>query len=281
MSELTQNKAIRCFDGWQYVYQHHSQTTNCDMEFAVYVPPQAETRDALPVIYFLSGLTCSWENFASKAGAQRYAAEYGAILVAPDTSPRGVDIEGEDESYDFGSGAGFYVDALKQPWAQHYCMYSYVTDELPALITKNFPADSERQSIMGHSMGGHGALVCALHNPGLFKAVSAFAPVVNPVDVPWGKKAFHGYLGEDREYWAQYDATRLVSADKWPRPILIDQGGDDQFLGEQLQPEIFRQACDSAGVDITLNWREGYDHSYYFIASFIGDHIAWHLHEES
>lgn len=278
MTELTQLEAHRCFGGWQYVYRHPSPTLACDMELAVYVPPQAEARDGLPVIYFLSGLTCTWENFAAKAGAQRYAAEYGAILVAPDTSPRGVDIEGEDDSYDFGSGASFYVDALRQPWVRHYCMYSYIVDELPALIGRNFPVNDERQSLMGHSMGGHGALVCALRNPGLYKAVSAFAPVVNPVDVPWGQKAFSGYLGEDRELWAQYDATRLVGQNKWPRPILIDQGTDDPFLGEQLQPDIFRDACQSAGVDLTLSWREGYDHSYYFIASFIGDHIAWHLH---
>lgn len=277
MTNLKQKKAIRCFGGWQYVYEHHSQALDCPMEFAVYVPPQAETNKPLPVLYFLSGLTCTWENFAAKAGAQRYAAEHGVVLVAPDTSPRGVNLPGEDDSYDFGSGAGFYVDATKEPWARHYNMYSYVTDELPTLMAGNFTIDKDRQGIMGHSMGGHGALVCAMQNPELFQSVSAFAPIVNPMDVPWGQKAFTGYLGETQKKWAAYDATRLVDAGSWSRPVLIDQGTDDQFLGEQLQPEVFAKSCKQAGIDLTLNWRDGYDHSYYFIASFIGEHIAWHM----
>lgn len=245
------------------------------MRLAVYRPPQAES-GAVPVLYWLSGLTCTEENFTFKAGAQRYAAEYGVMLVAPDTSPRGVGLPGEDDAYDFGSGAGFYVDATEAPWSAHYRMYSYVTDELPQLILANFPGDAARQGVFGHSMGGHGALVCALRNPDLFKSVSAFAPIVAPTRVPWGEKALTGYLGADRASWRFYDACELIRDGATAPDILVDQGTADGFLEEQLRPELLREACEAAGQPLTLRMQDGYDHSYYFIASFVGDHIAHH-----
>jgi S-formylglutathione hydrolase len=265
----------RCFGGVQGVYSHAAAQTACTMRFSVYRPPQAET-GPVPVLYWLSGLTCTEENFTVKAGAQRYAAEYGVMVVAPDTSPRGVDIPSEDESYDFGSGAGFYVDATEAPWSAHYRMYSYVTAELPGLILENFPGDAARQGIFGHSMGGHGALVCALRNPDLYKSVSAFAPIVAPTQVPWGRKAFAGYLGPDETGWRQYDACELIRAGARTPEILVDQGTADGFLAEQLKPELLREVCEAAGQPLHLRMQEGYDHSYYFIASFIGDHIAHH-----
>ena len=275
MSGIEELQSHKCFGGWQKVFAHDSKSTACDMEFAVFVPPATEHQKC-PVLYWLSGLTCTWENFVAKAGAQRAASEYGIILVAPDTSPRGVDIQGQDESYDFGSGAGFYLDATENPWSKHYHMYSYVTQELPEIIEHHFPIDPDKQGIFGHSMGGHGALVAALKNPDFYKSVSAFAPIVNPADVPWGQKAFSGYLGQDSQKWNTYDASSLTAQSGWDRPILIDQGTDDNFLYEQLQPEVFEKACAIAGIDLTLNMREGYDHSYYFIASFIEGHIKWH-----
>jgi len=265
-----------CFGGQQQVWKHRSAALDCDMEVAVYLPPQAAAGGPLPVLYYLSGLTCTWENMVTKAGAQRYAAEHGLILVAPDTSPRGVNIPGENESYDFGSGAGFYVDATQAPWSKHYRMYSYVTMELPDLIAGHFPIDASRIGITGHSMGGHGALVCALRNPARYRSVSAFSPIVAPSQVPWGQKAFTGYLGTATDQWQPYDATALAATTAWTNPILIDQGTADEFLESQLKPQLFASACAKAGIPVTLRLQQHYDHSYYFIQSFIGEHIAWH-----
>jgi len=262
-----------CFGGWQDVYEHASDTLDCTMRFAVYLPPQAE-RARLPVLYWLSGLTCNEQNFITKAGAQRYAAEHGVILVAPDTSPRGDDVPDAD-GYDLGKGAGFYVDATQQPWAAHYRMYDYVVRELPALIEANFPATDAR-SISGHSMGGHGALVIALRNPGRYRSVSAFSPIVAPSQVPWGEKALGAYLGDDRSAWAQYDATALIADAPERLALLVEQGEADEFLEGQLRPHLLRAACEAAGHPLELRMRPGYDHSYYFIASFIGEHIAHH-----
>ncbi len=265
-----------CFGGTQGVYWHASQQLDCDMRFAVFVPPQAES-EPRPVVWWLSGLTCTEENFTVKAGAQRMAAELGLVIVAPDTSPRGVNIPGEDDAYDFGSGAGFYVDATVEPWAKHYQMYSYITGELPALIFKHFPARADRQGIMGHSMGGHGALTIALKNPETYATVSAFAPIVAPSQVPWGQKALAAYLGDDPAAWADYDATALVTSGKThPSTILIDQGTADNFLEEQLRPELFVDACQAAGQHVDLRLQPHYDHSYFFIASFIDDHLRHH-----
>ncbi|RPD85478.1 S-formylglutathione hydrolase [Luteimonas sp. 100069] len=262
-----------CFGGWQDVYEHASDTLDCTMRFAVYLPPQAE-RARLPVLYWLSGLTCNEQNFITKAGAQRYAAEHGVILVAPDTSPRGDDVPDAD-GYDLGKGAGFYVDATQQPWATHYRMYDYVVRELPALIEANFPVTDAR-GISGHSMGGHGALVIALRNPGRYRSVSAFSPIVAPSQVPWGEKALGAYLGDDRSAWAQYDATALIADAPERLALLIEQGEADEFLEGQLKPQVLRAACEAAGHPLELRMRPGYDHSYYFIASFIGEHIAHH-----
>jgi S-formylglutathione hydrolase len=272
---LTTLKQHRCFGGIQGVYRHESSATRCAMEFAVYQPPQAERRK-VPVLYWLSGLTCTWANFTEKAGAQRHAAEHGLIVVAPDTSPRGVNLPGEDDAYDFGSGAGFYVDATQEPWAQHYRMYSYATKELPALIEASFPVDRARQGIFGHSMGGHGALVCALRNPERYRSLSAFAPIAAPMRAPWGEKAFSGYLGDDREAWREYDATELAARADWRTEVLVDQGTADDFLDEQLKPQLLQEAFRSAGIPLTLRSQAGYDHSYYFMASFMADHIAHH-----
>ena len=265
----------QCYEGSVGFYQHHSQACNSEMRFSIYQPPQAKSR-RVPVLYFLSGLTCTEENFMAKAGAQRFAAECGVAIVAPDTSPRHAGIAGEDDDWDFGTGAGFYVDATEHPWRSHYNTYSYVTDELPALIATNFPVQSERQGIFGHSMGGHGALVCALRNPDRYRSVSAFAPIAAPMQCPWGQKAFAGYLGENREKWRAYDASELVLESKFHSPILIDVGTSDRFRQEQLKPEIFEQACAKVGQPLMLRQREGYDHSYYFITTFIEEHIRYH-----
>jgi len=259
--------------GWQDVYRHTSQVLGCDMNVAVYLPPQAATQP-LPVLYWLSGLTCNEQNFITKAGAQRYAAEHGVILVVPDTSPRGDDVA-DAEGYDLGKGAGFYLNATEQPWAAHYRMYDYVVEELPALIDAQFQTTGAR-SISGHSMGGHGALVIALKNPGRYKSVSAFSPIVAPTRVPWGQKAFTAYLGEDRARWAAWDASELVTSATERLPLLVDQGGGDEFLDTQLQPQWLQAACTAAGHPLTLRLQPGYDHSYYFISSFIGEHIAHH-----
>jgi S-formylglutathione hydrolase len=264
----------KCFDGWLERYQHDSTATNTKMVFALYLPPQARTRP-VPVLYWLSGLTCNDENFMQKAGAQRVAAELGIALVAPDTSPRGCNLPGEDDSYDFGSGAGFYLNATEQPWAAHYRMYTYVSEELPALIERHFPV-TERRAISGHSMGGHGALICALKNPGRYRSVSAFAPISNPSRCPWGEKAFSGYLGSDREGWKAWDSCELIATARERLPILVDQGDADQFLQQQLKPEALEAACAAAGHPLELRIRPGYDHSYFFIASFIEDHLRHH-----
>jgi len=248
------------------------------MKFAIYLPPQYSSDSKLPVIYWLSGLTCDENNFIQKAGAQRYAAEYGIIVVCPDTSPRNVNIAGENDSYDFGSGAGFYIDAITDPWRKNYKMFSYVTVELVEVINVNFSPLPGKQSIFGHSMGGHGALICALRNPGLYKSVSTFAPISNPTKCPWGEKAFTGYLGENRELWKEWDATELVGQYKGPPlEIFIDQGTDDQFLKQnQLLPQNLVDACSEAGITCIYKEREQYDHSYFYIASFVGEHFAYH-----
>ena len=261
-----------CFGGWQDVYQHHSSVLNCDMTFAVYLPPQAET-EKLPVLYWLSGLTCTEQNFITKAGAQRYAAEHGVIIVAPDTSPRG-DAVANDDAYDLGQGAGFYLNATQQPWASHYRMYDYIVEELPALIAEHFSTNG-RQSISGHSMGGHGALVIGLRNPQHYRSISAFSPIVAPMQVPWGENAFRAYLGDDRSAWSHYDAVELIKRGaRSTTPLLVDQGDADEFLHTQLKPELLQSACAEAGQELILRIQPGYDHSYYFIQSFIGDHIA-------
>jgi S-formylglutathione hydrolase len=262
-----------CFGGWQDVYEHASTTLACTMRFAIYLPPQAAD-GPVPVLYWLSGLTCSEQNFITKAGAQRYAAEHGIAIVCADTSPRGDDVADAD-GYDLGKGAGFYVNATQLPWSRHYRMYDYVVDELPALVEAHFPVTAAR-AISGHSMGGHGALVVALRNPGRYRSVSAFSPIVAPSRVPWGQKAFAAYLGDDREAWRQYDATALVASAAERLPLLVDQGGSDEFLEAQLQPGLLQAACIAAGHPLQLRMQPGYDHSYYFIASFIGEHIAHH-----
>ncbi|TVP62363.1 MAG: S-formylglutathione hydrolase [Nodularia sp. (in: Bacteria)] len=263
------------FGGKLGFYSHLSSTCKSQMRFAVYQPPQA-TQQPVPVLYFLSGLTCTEENFMAKAGAQRYASEYGLILVTPDTSPRNTGIAGEDDDWDFGTGAGFYVDATEEPWHQHYQMYSYIVEELPGIIAANFPIQPDKQGIFGHSMGGHGALVCAMRNPQLYKSVSAFAPIAAPMRSPWGQKAFSRYLGSNQETWRNYDASELVQQVGYHSPILIDQGTGDKFLTEELLPEVFNQACASVNQPLQLRYQTGYDHSYYFIASFIADHIRHH-----
>lgn len=272
---LTTLKEHRCFGGVQGVYRHESSATQGAMEFSVYLPPQAERRKA-PVLYWLSGLTCTWANFTEKAGVQPHAARHGLIIVAPDTSPRGTDLPGEHDAYDFGSGAGFYVDATEEPWARHYRMYSYVTKELPAVIDASFPVDRERQGIFGHSMGGHGALVCALKNPDRYRSLSAFAPIAAPMRCPWGEKAFSGYLGDDREVWRAWDATELAAGSGWQGEVLVDQGTADDFLAGQLKPHLLQEAFGAARIPLTLRYQAGYDHSYYFMASFMADHLAHH-----
>jgi S-formylglutathione hydrolase len=261
------------FGGDQQVWQHRSETLDCDMRFAIYLPPQAQ-RGSVPVLYWLSGLTCTEQNFISKAGAQRYAAEHGIAIVCPDTSPRGDDVADAD-GYDIGKGAGFYVNATQAPWATHYRMYDYVVDELPGLIEAHFPVTAAR-AISGHSMGGHGALVTALRNPGRYRSVSAFSPIVAPSQVPWGEKALGAYLGQHQEAWKAYDATALIAAATERLPLLIDQGSADEFLATQLRPELLEAACNTHGHPLTLRMQSRFDHSYYFIASFIREHIAHH-----
>jgi len=265
----------RCFEGSVEFWRHESQATATSMEFSIFLPPQTKS-ERVPILYWLSGLTCTAENFTSKAGAQRWAAEAGLALVAPDTSPRGAGIPGEAEDDDLGTGAGFYLNATTSGWADHYRMYDYVVDELPGLVKAHFPVRPDRESIFGHSMGGHGALVCALRNPGRYRSVSAFAPICAPSECPWGQKAFSTYLGADREIWARYDATALVAAAEERLPLLIEQGSDDAFLHTQLMPERLEAACAEARHPVDVRRRTGYDHSYYFIASFVGDHIAHH-----
>ena len=273
MSMLQRIEHRACFGGWQDVYEHVASTLDCTMRFAIYLPPQAGD-GPVPVLYWLSGLTCNEQNFITKAGAQRYAAEHGIAIVCPDTSPRGDDVADAD-GYDLGKGAGFYVNATQAPWAAHYRMHDYVVDELPALVEANFPVTASR-AISGHSMGGHGALVLALRNPGRYRSVSAFSPIVAPSKVPWGEKALTAYLGEDRDAWKAWDACELVKQSLDKLPLLVDQGGDDEFLDGQLRPQLLQAAAVAAGHPLQLRMRPGHDHSYYFIASFIGEHIAHH-----
>jgi len=268
----------KCFGGVQGYYSHASKEIGLEMKFSVFQPPQAKS-GKVPVLYYLAGLTCTEETFAIKAGAQRIAADLGLTLVAPDTSPRGANIPGESDSWDFGVGAGFYVDATREPWTRHYRMYGYVTHELPALIAGKFAADADRQGIFGHSMGGHGALVCALRNPGQYKSLSAFAPIAAPMRCPWGKKAFKGYLGDDQAAWREYDASELVKRARFAGPILVDQGLADKFLSDQLSPEVFEAACRDAGQPLTLRRQEGYDHGYFFISTFMEDHLRHHAEQ--
>ncbi|MBE9137336.1 S-formylglutathione hydrolase [Nodosilinea sp. LEGE 07088] len=274
---MTLHKQHACCGGTVRYYSHPSQTCHCDMRLAVFVPPQAEA-GPVPVLFYLSGLTCTEDNFTSKAGAQRYAADHGLMLVAPDTSPRGDQVPDDAAAWDFGTGAGFYVDATASPWSSHYHMYSYVVDELPTLIAQEFAVHRDRMGIFGHSMGGHGALVCGLRNPDRFKSISAFAPIAAPSQCPWGQKAFSGYLGTNTDSWQAYDATELVQA--YPQPdrlILIDQGTADPFLDQhQLLPEVFAAACEKVGQPVNLRMQPGYDHSYFFMASFMADHLRHH-----
>jgi S-formylglutathione hydrolase len=256
------------------VYRHDSIETKTPMTFSIFLPPQAAAGENLPVVWYLSGLTCTHANVTEKGDYRRTCAELGLIFIAPDTSPRGEAVP-DDPAYDFGQGAGFYVDATETPFADNYRMYSYITYELPALITANFPVDMTRQSILGHSMGGHGALVIALRHP-VYRAVSAFSPIVAPSQVPWGEKAFTSYLGPDRAAWAAYDACALIAAGHRVPDILVDQGDTDSFLASQLKPELLQAACNAAGQPLTLRLQAGYDHSYYFISSFMDDHLRWH-----
>lgn len=267
----------KCFGGIQYVYRHRSAETGTDMRFAVYLPPGASAGHRPPVLWYLSGLTCTEENFTVKAGAQRVASALGLMFIAPDTSPRGEGVPDDPEgAYDFGLGAGFYVDAVKQPWATNYRMKSYIERELPELVALDFPGDMTRQGITGHSMGGHGALTIALRNPGRFKSVSAFSPICSAMNSPWGQKALSGYIGEDRNAWRTYDACALIEDGARLKDLLVDQGTADNFLKEQLKPELLQEACAKAGIPLTLRRQEGYDHSYFFISTFIEDHLRWH-----
>lgn len=264
----------KCFGGWHKRIRHRSVTLDCDMVFAIYLPPQA-AKARVPVLYWLSGLTCTDENFMQKAGALGIAAKLGIAIVVPDTSPRGPDVPDDPEGgWDFGLGAGFYLNATRAPFDRNYHMHEYVVRELPERVEANFSV-SDRRAISGHSMGGHGALVAALRNPGRYRSVSAFAPIANPIESPWGRKAFTGYLGADREPWKAWDACELIATTDERLPLLVDQGTSDNFLTEQLKPERLQSACDAAAHPLTLRMQEGYDHSYYFIASFIGDHL-WH-----
>jgi S-formylglutathione hydrolase len=265
----------RAFGGTQGVYRHASRETGTEMTFSLFVPPQAASGAKLPVVWYLSGLTCSHANVTEKGEYRRACAELGLIFVAPDTSPRGQSVP-DDEAWDFGQGAGFYVDATQPPWDAHFRMYSYVASELPALVAEHFPADPARQGIMGHSMGGHGALTLALGNPGRYHSVSAFAPIAAPSRVPWGEKAFRRYLGADRAAWRAHDSVALIEDGARLDDLFVDQGTADDFLAEQLRPELLEAACAAAGIPLELRMQVGYDHSYYFIATFMADHLRWH-----
>lgn len=265
----------RAFSGVQGVYSHASHETGGEMTFSVFVPDHAPG-NALPVLWYLSGLTCTHANVTEKGEFRAACAKHGIIFVAPDTSPRGGDVPDSADEYDFGKGAGFYVDATREPWRKHYRMRSYIERELPEVIAANFPADLDRQAITGHSMGGHGALTIALRNPERFRSVSAFAPIVAPSQVPWGEKALGRYLGDDRNTWREYDTCALIAAGARVQELLVDQGAADNFLEEQLQTHRLSEACDAAGIPATIRMREGYDHSYYFISSFMAEHVGWH-----
>lgn len=274
MAELIDSH--RCFGGEQRRYRHRADSLGCDMVFSVFLPPEA-ANGPVPVLYYLSGLTCTDENFVAKAGAQQFAAEHGIAIVAPDTSPRGDDVPDDPEgSWDFGLGAGFYVNATQAPWNTHYRMYDYVVDELPALVNALLPVDGQRIGITGHSMGGHGALTIGLRNPSSFRSISAFSPICSPANCPWGHKALGNYLGADTATWLEHDACHLIQQADERLPILIDQGGADGFLTEQLQPELLLKAATAADYPVTLRIQAGYDHSYFFVASFIAEHVAFH-----
>ena len=272
MEVISENKS---HDGRQLVVKHASAACRCDMTFSIFLPPQADSGERLPVVWYLSGLTCTHANVTEKGEYRAACAELGLIFVAPDTSPRGDDVPDADE-YDFGKGAGFYVDATQQPSSKNYRMWSYVTEELPALVASEFPADMNRQGITGHSMGGHGALTVALNFPDRFRGVSAFAPIVAPSQAPWGQKALAGYLGENRSSWAKHDAVSLIEGGASVDGILVDVGTADPFIEKELRPELLEQACAAAGIPLTLRRQEGYDHSYYFISTFMADHLRWH-----
>jgi S-formylglutathione hydrolase len=274
MTGIVEISRSRFFEGQQIRFQHHSEVLNCDMTFGVFLPPQAETSE-VPVLYWLSGLTCTDENFAIKAGAQRRASELGLAIVCPDTSPRGTDLPGEHDDWDFGSGAGFYLNATRAPWSNHYHMYDYVSKELPDLVEAQLPV-TDLRSVSGHSMGGHGALMCALKDPDRYSSVSAFAPICHPSVTPWGIKAFSNYLGEDRNDWLDWDATQLVCSTEKQLPILIDQGTEDDFLGEELKPGSLEQACICTHHPLDVRMREGYDHGYNFISTYIDEHLNHH-----
>lgn len=276
---MTKVSEYKIFGGMQKQYRHWSDCCQCEMRFSVYLPPQAnEAR--LPVLYWLSGLTCTDENFVIKAGAQRYAAELGIVLVAPDTSPRGEGVPAAAPGeWDFGQGAGFYVDATQEPWRKHFRMYSYVSTELPELVEALFPVDATRSAISGHSMGGHGALVVGLRNPSRFKSISAFSPIVSPLNCPWGQKALGGYLGADQSSWKDYDSCELLKSHRPRGRLLVDIGDADNFLAEQLKPQLLRAVCEQQGIALDLRMQPGYDHSYFFVSSFIGDHLTFHVRQ--
>ena len=265
----------RSHGGRQIVAKHQSSATSTEMSFSIFLPPQAKSGGKLPVVWYLSGLTCSPMNVTEKGEYRAACAELGLIFVAPDTSPRGDDVP-DIEDYDFGKGAGFYVDATEEPWAQHFRMWTYVTEELPALIAEGFPADMQRQGITGHSMGGHGALTVALSNSGRFRSVSAFSPIVAPSQVPWGQKALGGYLGDDKQVWRGHDAVALIEDGARLPELLVDVGDADPFIEKELRPELLEQACADAGIALTLRRQPGYDHSYYFVSTFMAEHLRWH-----
>lgn len=273
-ASIEQTKVQRCFDGEQRQYKHQAKSTNCEMTFSVFLPKQALEGQKLPVLYWLSGLTCTDQNFSMQSYAQAHASKHGIILVIPDTSPRGDDVP-NDDSYDLGQGAGFYLNATQAPWDKHFKMYDYIVDELPALIKQEFPV-TDKWSIFGHSMGGYGALMIGLRNPDKFSSISAFAPIATPIDAPWGQKAFKAYLGDNQEDWKQYDPVSLLEKASAKQPMLIDQGTGDEFYPEQLKPENFLKAAKAAGFDCELRMHEKYDHSYYFVKTFIGDHFEFH-----
>lgn len=276
MAAIETREEHACFGGRIGYYSHRSETTDCVMRFAVYQPPQALAGQKVPALYYLAGLTCTEETFLIKAGAPRLAAELGLMLVAPDTSPRGLNLPGDSDHWDFGVGAGFYVDATREPWSRHYRMASYVARELPGLIEAQFPARAGTRSLFGHSMGGHGALVLALRDPQAWRSVSAFSPICNPVAVPWGEKAFGNYLGPDRKRWEEWDASLLMRGRPYPGEILVDQGEDDPFLKVQLKPEALEAAAEASGQKLRLRRHAGYDHSYWFIQTFVAEHLHHH-----
>ncbi|MEE9343361.1 MAG: S-formylglutathione hydrolase [Gammaproteobacteria bacterium] len=272
---MKQTEQVKEWGGWLNRYQHPSEVCDCDMQFSVYLPPQA-AHEPVPTVYWLSGLTCNDDNFRVKAGAQRYAAQHGIALVMPDTSPRGDKVPDAKDRYDLGQGAGFYVNATQMPWVKHYQMYDYVTQELPGLVEKSLPLIPGLKSIAGHSMGGHGALICGLKETGAYQFISAFSPICHPVICGWGEGCFGAYLGKDKKLWELWDATHLVESGATAPAILIDQGTNDEFLAGQLYPDVFQKACDKNGLELQLRMQDGYDHSYHFISSFIGEHLKLH-----